>query len=434
MNTKNLKSLLIFVLSLFLTINYLNISAWASTPTPPDLNSDGVVLMNANTGQIIYSKNPDTKYYPASTTKVLTALVVLENTKLTDMVTVGKNPPFVDGTKIGLREGETYTVRELLTGLILESGNDCAEVLAEHISGSNEAFAKLMNERAKDIGATNSNFKNPSGLPDDEHYTTPRDLALIMKEAIKNKDFMDISTQSTLTMAESSIDGAKRVLNNHNYILSKNSRYYYPYSICAKKGYTDVARFTNVISATKNGTTYVASFLKGDGISQVYSDVAKIFDYGFDNFETKKIYSEGDTAGYFYVNSDTKLPLLVGEDVYYTVPIGSNDTVNSTINFTPPTEFSNKSVTRGEVITKASVSIDGKDYATIDLVSGENHDYTPLLSSNSNEFLNDNKYIIALIIAIFILLLGRIYWVKKRREIRRRNYIKKLKRNNQLRN
>lgn len=420
MTRKNLKPLLGSIILILLFINLYTISTFASTASPPDLNSEGVVLMNANTGQIVYSKNPNTKYYPASTTKVLTALVVLENTKLTDIVTVGAKPPYVDGTKIGLKEGEQFTVRELLTGLILESGNDCAEVLAEHISSSNEAFAELMNKRAKELGATNSNFKNPSGLPDEDHYTTPTDLALIMKEAIKNKDFNEISMQQTLTMSPSTIDGAERILNNHNYILSKNSRYYYEYSECSKKGYTNIAKFTNVISATKNGTTYVASFLKGDGINQVYSDVDKIFDYGFNNFESKKIYSEGDIAGYLKIDSDKEIPLLVGEDVYYTVPIGNTDIINSKIDFTDPSISKDNAISRGETITTAAISIGGTPYYTVNLVSGKDYNPPPSIIEKSSDAFKDNTYIIALGFSILILLFARILYVKRRRANKRK--------------
>ena len=132
--TKTLTFILTFTIILLL---YPNTSAFATSEKPPELNSEGVVVMNAETGQIIYGKNQDKQYYPASTTKILTCLVVLDKVKnLEEKVTVGKNPPFADGTKIGIREGEICTVNELLYGLILESGNDCAEALAEYVSGT----------------------------------------------------------------------------------------------------------------------------------------------------------------------------------------------------------------------------------------------------------------------------------------------------------
>ena len=214
---KKIKFFKIF-LFILIFINCFSINAYAGTP--PALNAEGVSIINSNTGQIVYSKNGDSKYFPASTTKVLTALIVIEHCDLDEKVKVGHNPPNADGTSVGIRSGEEYTVRELLCGLILESGNDCACALAEHVSGSNENFAKLMNEKAKELGATHSNFKNPSGLPDEEHYTTPNDLAKIMNACIKNKTFEDICRTTSLKLTASNIDGNSLNISNHNYILN----------------------------------------------------------------------------------------------------------------------------------------------------------------------------------------------------------------------
>ena len=172
---------LVFLLTSILT-NLTTISSFAV----PNLYSEGVYLMDATTGKVLYEKNANVQYMPASTTKVMTAILALENCKLDEEVTIGENPPLADGSAIGLAQGETYTIEELLLGLLLESGNDCAEAIAEHISGSNEEFAKLMNEKAKELGATNTNFKNPSGLTEEGHLTTAHDLALIMKYASEN--------------------------------------------------------------------------------------------------------------------------------------------------------------------------------------------------------------------------------------------------------
>ena len=131
---------------------------------------------------------------PASTTKVMTALITLEKCNLDDEVTVQEDFTKIDGTAIGLLKGDVLTVHDLLLGLLLESGNDCANALADHISGNITDFSKLMNIKAKELGALHTTFKNPSGLPDPEHTTTAHDLALFLREAINNKDYMDIST------------------------------------------------------------------------------------------------------------------------------------------------------------------------------------------------------------------------------------------------
>ena len=427
-----------FLISAFITLLIFAFSfseiAIAAT-TPPPLNSQGVVLMDANSGQVIYSKKPDTKYFPASTTKILTALIVLEKSKLDEKVTIGKNPPFADGTSIGLREGETYTVKELLSGLLLESGNDCAEALAEHVSGSKEEFAKLMNARANELGCKNSNFKNPSGLPDDEHYTTPRDLALIMRACTKNPTFVEISRTPNLDFQPSSIDGYVRKTNNHNLILLPNSKYYYKFSVASKKGYTTVANFTNVISATKDGRTYVASFLKGDGINEVYKDVADLFDYGFDNFENKKLISEGDEVGSFSLNDGTKLPLLAGEDVYYTVSTSDKTTIKPEVKFDPPTEFDGKDIKRGDKLTTCSVIIKDETIKSMDLVSGSDKIYESI-TTNTTSFLDNHKYTLGISCAIILLLFGRIISVKRRRlkKAKNKKSINKSKQENNTKN
>lgn len=361
----------ILLVMLFLT-NFNYKTVYAET-NPPDLNSKGVVLMDATTGEVLYSKEENTHYYPASTTKVLTALVVLENVKnLDEKVTVGKNPPFADGTKIGLREGDTFTVRELLTILLLASDNVAAETLAEYVSGSCEKFAKLMNEKAKSIGAVNSNFKNPSGLPDEEHITTPKDLAIIMKEAIKNQDFIKISNENYIEL-HSVIDDSILATSNHNYMLLPDSSYYYENSIAAKKGYTIAAGFTNVAAAEKDGLTLVASFLSGEDINQVYDDVKKIFDYGFENFKRVKLYTQGDEVGSFTLEDGTKVPLLIANDVYHTLK--NDENLDSKLEFTNPKGYDKKSFKRGEMLTKAKVIVNGEEVENIDLASGISRDY-----------------------------------------------------------
>ena len=394
----------ILLVMLFLT-NFNYKTVYAET-NPPDLNSKGVVLMDATTGEVLYSKEENTHYYPASTTKVLTALVVLENVKnLDEKVTVGKNPPFADGTKIGLREGDTFTVRELLIILILASDNVAAETLAEYVSGSCEKFAKLMNEKAKSIGAVNSNFKNPSGLPDEEHVTTPKDLAIIMKEAIKNQDFMKISTETYIEL-HSVIDDSILATSNHNYMLLPDSSYYYENSIAAKKGYTIAAGFTNVAAAEKDGLTLVASFLSGEDINQVYDDVKKIFDYGFENFKRVKLYTQGDEVGSFTLEDGTKVPLLIANDVYHTLK--NDENLDSKLEFTNPKGYDKKSFKRGEMLTKAKVIVNGEEVENIDLASGISRDYKSsieIFSKSASSLTFYIKIIVAIIIIIFIYLL-----------------------------
>lgn len=431
MNKKNIYIFSAILLVMLFLTNFNYKTVYAET-NPPDLNSKGVVLMDATTGEVLYSKEENTHYYPASTTKVLTALVVLENVKnLDEKVTVGKNPPFADGTKIGLREGDTFTVRELLIILILASDNVAAETLAEYVSGSCEEFAKLMNEKAKSIGAVNSNFKNPSGLPDEEHVTTPKDLAIIMKEAIKNQDFMKISNETYIEL-HSVIDDSILATSNHNYILLPNSSYYYENSIAAKKGYTIAAGFTNVAAAEKDGLTLVASFLSGEDINQVYDDVKKIFDYGFENFKRVKLYTQGDEVGSFTLEDGTKVPLLITNDVYHTLKNDENENLDSQLEFTNPKGYDKKSFKRGEILTEAKVIINSEEVETIALASGISRNYKSpidIVSKSASSLFFYIKIIVAIIIIIFIYLIltrkKRLFKKKHKRCIQLINEAKK---------
>lgn len=420
-----------FLLVILLVTN-LNYKIVFAESTPPDLNSKGVVLMDAKTGEVLYSKEENTQYYPASTTKVLTALVVLENVEnLEEKVTVGKNPPFADGTKIGLREGDVFTVRELLTILLLASDNVAAETLAEYVSGSCEEFAKLMNEKAKSIGAVNSNFKNPSGLPDKEHVTTPKDLALIMKEAIKNEEFMKISNETYIEL-HSVIDNSTLATSNHNYMLLPSSSYYYEHSISAKKGYTIAAGFTNVAAAEKDGLTLVASFLNGEDINSVYDDVQKIFDYGFENFKRVKLYTEGDEAGSFKLKDGTTVPLLVSSDIYHTAQTSEAENVDSKLEFDTPAGYDKKSFDRGDILTTAKVLVKGKEIETIDLASGISKEYkspVEVVSESASSAFTYVKIILIIAAAVIIYLLAtrkkRLFKKKHRKSIELINQARK---------
>ena len=171
---------LLFILLIFFTIisckNYSNV--YAATE-PPNVTGQSFVVMDANTGNVVYGKGEHNQYPPASTTKLMTILLTLENCEMDELVTVGEIPPYVEGSKIYIHEGEQITVEQLLYSVILASANDSSTALAEHISGSVEDFAKLMTERAKELGAMNTNFTNPHGLYDENHRTTTYDLSLI---------------------------------------------------------------------------------------------------------------------------------------------------------------------------------------------------------------------------------------------------------------
>lgn len=242
--------------------------------------ADSAVLMDAETGQILYSKNMNNAYPPASTTKIMTALLVLENCKLEDIVTIGENPPKTEGNNIALIEGEQFTVKDLLHALIAESANDCANALAEHISGSVANFARKMNERAKELGCKNTNFVNPSGLYNKYHKSSANDLALIMRELIKHKEFTEIATTMSYSIPSTNKTVRERSIPNRNKLLIKNSGFYYEGCIGGKTGYTIQSKHSYVASAARDGRQLIVALVH-DKEKKFYSDTIKLFNFGF---------------------------------------------------------------------------------------------------------------------------------------------------------
>lgn len=354
----------------------------AANAAEPDINAQGCALIDATTGELLYGKNEDNCFEPASTTKVMTALVVLEHCSLDEKVTVKQNFTEIDGTAIGLLKGDELTIKDLLLGLLMESGNDCANALAIHVSGSIEEFAKLMNEKAKSIGATNANFENPSGLPDNNHVISPRNLALIMREAINNKDLIEISTTPYATITMLNDSSRTIIVNNKNYMINKNSKYYYPYAVSGKNGYTIRANHTYVAAAEKDGHVLVASFLNAADKNQNFFDMQTVFNYGFNNFSFVKLYSKGDTVNEYEISKSVTVPLIATRDIGYVVPKGHENSVSAELKIEDK-DLSKESFNEGDPIIKGTVIVDGQEFETLDLAAGESRTYDPPFSKAS---------------------------------------------------
>lgn len=258
-------------------------------PADVSIRADGGILMDADTGTILYGKNMNQKYYPASITKILTALIVLENCSLDEQVTFSHDDVYnveAGSSSAGIDEGDVLTVRDCLYALLLASANESANALARHVSGSREAFAKLMNKKAASLGCTGSHFANPSGLNDENHYTTAHDMALIAREAIKNPEFLTIDGTRSYKLAPTKRTPDGGYVANHHKMLNKNESVYYPGAFAGKTGYTSLAGNTLVTCAKKNGMTLIAVVLNGH--QSHYADTKAMFDFGFRNFHSLK--------------------------------------------------------------------------------------------------------------------------------------------------
>lgn len=220
----------------------------------PDIVAESAVVMDAGTGTVLYGKEASTKRYPASITKVMTALLAVENCNMSDIITYSNaavNGIEAGSSTAGINVGAKLTVEDSLYALMLVSANEAAAAIAEHISGSTTEFAKLMTKRAKELGCKNTQFKNPHGLPDEEHYTTAYDMGLILKEAMKHPEFRKIAGTISYTLKKSDSLTDTLELWNHAKILRQNSDYYYEYAKGAKTGFTQVALNTLVTYAKK---------------------------------------------------------------------------------------------------------------------------------------------------------------------------------------
>lgn len=270
--TASLAALLVFA---------CNIAALAA----PDCSAAGAVLMEADTGRVLFAQNPDAKMPMASTTKIMTAILAIENGDLTSTVTVSANAAHTEGSSIWLEVGEQMTLEDMLYGLMLSSGNDAAIAIAEHIAGSVEEFAAMMNAKAKELGANNTNFVTPNGLHDDNHYTTAYDLGLIACYAMQNETFRKIvSTEKKQISWEG--HEYNRVVNNKNKIL-----WQYEGGNGVKTGYTKKAGKCLVGGAERDGMQLISVVLNDPNM---FPDSMSMLDYGFANYQNYQVISADD--------------------------------------------------------------------------------------------------------------------------------------------
>jgi len=256
-------------------------STETSTVGVPQISSEGAVLMDADTGALLYSKNSEARYYPASITKLMTALLVAERTSLTDTVTFSKTATTnleAGAVTLNMAEGDKLTVEQCLYGLMLKSANDVANGLAEHVSGNVSSFSQLMNAKAKELGCTNTNFVNPNGLNNSNHYTTPHDMARIARAAFNNNVVQKVCSTVRYQIPATKKAGARTVTMGHKMINSSDSRYY-PGVMGGKTGFTSLAGNTLVTYAQKDGSRLIVVIMKSK--STHYDDTKALLDYGF---------------------------------------------------------------------------------------------------------------------------------------------------------
>ena len=371
--------------------------------------SPSCILMDAKSGKILYEKNSNEVRYPASTTKIMTAILTVENCNLSDVATVSHNAIYsvpVSYSHASLKEGENLTIEQLLNVLLIPSANDAAFVLAEHISGSVEEFANLMNQKAKEIGCLNTHFVNPNGIHNKDHTSTAYDLALMGKYAMQNNTIREIVSKTTYALpATNKYSKTDRVFNTTNDLIVENNstakdNYYYPYAIGIKTGYTTNAGSCIIAAAEKDDIELIVVVLGGEstssGLSQRYLDCINLFNYGFNNYHTlHEANSILKQISIWGATSETKDLNLVIKDK---ISIFTNEI--SDLNNLEPEIILNENlkapIAANSIVGKISYTFDGQTYSS-DLIAE-----TEVVSSN---FLPILFRILLIFITIYLLYL-----------------------------
>ena len=379
----------IFILSLFIvTVLFTNLNIVYATDNnadAPEITSGAALLIDNKTNKILYDKNASERMFPASTTKIMTAILVLENCELNEIVTASYDalmniPEGYVSAEIQVEE--QFTVEQLLEMLLVHSANDAANVLAEYVGGSIQSFISMMNTKVNELGLTNTHFTNTYGLQEDNHYTTAYDLAEIMQYCIQNDDFRRIAGSVSCSIPATNKSDVRSYTSTNQLILP-DSPNYYSYVTVGKTGFTTEAGECLVSCAYKNNLELICVVLGGtvvDGVSTRFSESKTLYEYGFNNFSLKNIANPGDIITQIEVpnaTSDTKsLELAFTDSIYALVNTSDLET-----NYTPEIQLHSDisaPITQGDVLGSVVYTIDGIQY-TSDIVATHNVEASQLL-------------------------------------------------------
>ncbi len=336
---------------------------------PFDINSKSALLMDAGTGTVLYEKNAHQQLPPASVTKIMTMLLVMEaidSNKITlnDKVVISERASKMGGTQLYLEPGETKTVEELMKGVAIRSANDASLALGEYIAGTEELFIQQMNNRAKELGMENTTFVNTNGLPVEGHLTTAYDIALMSRELLKHKDVHKWLT----TWMDSVVVGKKKSeqsLVNTNKLINT-----YQGANGIKTGYTSEALHCVSASASRGNTTFIAVIMAAPTSPIRFSEASKLLDYGFANYSTVEIVKKDKDIGSVILNKGKKthVDIVAKDDLNALVKKGEEASVEKEIVIP---ESMNAPILQGDKIGEIISKIDGKEIGRIDIVSKE---------------------------------------------------------------
>lgn len=346
-----------------------------SADQAPELSAQAAYLYDRTTGTVLLDKNADERHYPASMTKIMTALITLEHANLTDEVTVEQSDLDMitaDSSNAGLKAGEKTTVENLLACLLLPSANESAYTLARHVAGDYQSFVNMMNDKAAELGCTGTHFVNPCGLHDDDHYTTAHDMALILTAASQNADFVRISGSATWDLPETNMNPA-RTIKNTNLLVNAESSLHLEGVTCGKTGYTGDAGRCLAAGAFKDGLDVVGVVMaapESEGSAAAISNMHDLLSWGLSAWQTTSIVNAGDVLGASAVRlskDGEKLNVSAADAIVATLPAGTTeDDLDVAFSWQGPLTAP---VEAGQPLGTAAVSFQGRELATIGAVA-----------------------------------------------------------------
>ena len=397
------KKITVIIITVIITSTILaNITTSKAVTKPPEISAQAAILLESTTKKTLYTKNENQKMNPASTTKILTAIIAIENCNLQDTVLIANEAISIlpEGYSIAsLQAGEQFSIEQLLQVMLVHSANDAANAIAFHISGSIENFAKIMNKKVEELGLKNTHFTNPSGMHNENHYTTAYDLAIIMKYCMENPTFRKLSKIKICTLPATD-KYEERTFYTTNELLDTQSTSYYKNAIAGKTGYTSQAQNCLVSVSNKNELELICVVLSvgtnENNSSTKFLETKSLFDYGYNNYTISKICEQSSIATQIEIINATKeskkLDLLISEHIY--ALISQNDLENG---LSPEIKLEKKllaPISQGQKIGEIIYTIDDLKYST-DLIASHNVEVSNILILTIQ--------IIAIILILFIL-------------------------------
>ncbi|MDW7649842.1 MAG: D-alanyl-D-alanine carboxypeptidase family protein [Bacillota bacterium] len=344
------------VLALLLFVLILCRDADAGTPF---IQAESAVLINGRTGEVLWEKDAHRVLHPASTTKILTTVLLLENALPDELAVTSARAAATPGSSLYLSEGQQISVLDMQYAIMLQSANDAAVVAAEHLAGSVDAFAVMMNQKARQAGAINTNFTNPHGLTEPDHLTTAYDLAMIARYAMTNPRFRELAVTTRHTMPWPGAE--KRTIYNKNPMLSG-----YEGMTGIKAGYTVEARRTFVGAAQRDGMELIAVVLGSEGTT-VWDDTVALLDLGFTGYSSLRPVEEGEILGTVPIRFGGPILVRAAADFEFTRPIGDVD-VSTEVSLQPGRSAP---VSEGDVLGDIIIYADGEQVGAVELLAAE---------------------------------------------------------------